>query len=477
MPGSSFDFIVVGGGHNGIVAASILRAAGASVLLVTGPRLGGLAGPSHKGLLGPAYSVGLMPSQIARLLSIDPAGWLVTPEPSWVVVEGGEVVFRWWSSRERLLGEFKAHGAGDEGERVISIIDSWRRCAPRILYSLDPPSIDDAAAAAEECGGPELGDAVARPAHKGLLAGLGWLSGLLAYPALLEEPGYSVLYFNLSRGVWGQIRGGEPPAEALASAARRLGVSEARGPARIIVRGGRAAAVRLPGGRVVEARRGVVFAGHIACLAEYVEGEGPWREELESVSRRALSASSRAGGPARFNAILSAPPRPPAEGSGGAPIVEVWGPGYWGEAVYPTLHGAPGPHYVAFTGYPGSPGTLRALLEDLGVDPDSVEAVEDLGPLAQEAEHCNPGGHPNHLPMTRGYILDRRPAEGWAGYKTSVEGLYHASASSHPGGQITGIPGFNAARRILLDIGVKPWPALEAAVREPFRSVAEEAVV
>ncbi len=474
MPGASYDFIVVGGGHNGLVAASILAMAGARVL-VAAPRLGGLAGPSASGSLGPAYSVGLFPESLSRLLGVDPAEWLEVPEPSWLVVEGGEVVFRWWGERSRLEAEFREAGAGDEGARLLGMLDLWRRCAaPLLLYSLDPPSLDEAAALVSERCGEELGEAVARRASEVLLPGSPWLQGLLAYPILLDEPGYSTLYLNSSMGVWGlpreHWRGSVSPLEAVA---RRLGVDFYRGWAWVVVKDGRAAAARLSDGRLVEARKGVVYAGHIACLSEYVEGEGPWRGEVEEASRRALSAATRIEGPARFNAHLSSRPEPPARGERGQPIVEVWGGGYWGEAVYMEKPG--GGWYVAFTGYPGSPGSLRRLLEDLGVEPESVERLEDLGPLAQEAEHCNPGGRPNHIPLTKDYILSKRPMEGWAGYKTSVEGLYHASASSHPGGQVTGIPGYNAARRILRDLGIKAPPELEKPSRQPFRGVAEAA--
>lgn len=44
-----------------------------------------------------------------------------------------------------------------------------------------------------------------------------------------------------------------------------------------------------------------------------------------------------------------------------------------------------------------------------------------------------------------------RPIPGYARYRTPVEGLYLCGAGSHPGGGVTGLPGSNAAREILLD--------------------------
>jgi len=42
-----------------------------------------------------------------------------------------------------------------------------------------------------------------------------------------------------------------------------------------------------------------------------------------------------------------------------------------------------------------------------------------------------------------------RPLPGWAQYRTPVEGLYLCGAGTHPGGGVTGAPGYNAARTIL----------------------------
>jgi len=42
---------------------------------------------------------------------------------------------------------------------------------------------------------------------------------------------------------------------------------------------------------------------------------------------------------------------------------------------------------------------------------------------------------------------------GWARYATPVPGLYLCGAGAHPGGGVTGAPGYNAARRVLADLG------------------------
>jgi phytoene dehydrogenase-like protein len=42
-----------------------------------------------------------------------------------------------------------------------------------------------------------------------------------------------------------------------------------------------------------------------------------------------------------------------------------------------------------------------------------------------------------------------RPLPGWAHYKTPIDNLYLCGAGTHPGGGVTGAPGYNAAHMIL----------------------------
>jgi phytoene dehydrogenase-like protein len=58
-----------------------------------------------------------------------------------------------------------------------------------------------------------------------------------------------------------------------------------------------------------------------------------------------------------------------------------------------------------------------------------------------------------------------RPFAGAGNYRTHLPGLYLCGASSHPGGNITGLPAYNAAQVILADLGLAPdWmPAPIAA--------------
>jgi phytoene dehydrogenase-like protein len=71
--------------------------------------------------------------------------------------------------------------------------------------------------------------------------------------------------------------------------------------------------------------------------------------------------------------------------------------------------------------------------------------------------------------FTNGQIGFNRPFPGAGGYRTHVPGLYLCGSSSHPGGNITGLPGYNAAQVILSDLGITAdW--MPAAVDRPRQS-------
>ena len=78
-----------------------------------------------------------------------------------------------------------------------------------------------------------------------------------------------------------------------------------------------------------------------------------------------------------------------------------------------------------------------------------IIAREILTPVDIEREYKVTGGHWHHGEMSIGQSFMMRPVHGAAQYDTPIEGLFLCGAAAHPGGGITGIPGHNAAKRIL----------------------------
>ncbi|MBE7474869.1 MAG: amine oxidase [Anaerolineae bacterium] len=84
----------------------------------------------------------------------------------------------------------------------------------------------------------------------------------------------------------------------------------------------------------------------------------------------------------------------------------------------------------------------------------SILHSQVLTPLDLEQIYGLPEGNPHHGEMTLDQFLYMRPVPGYAQYRAPIEGLYLCGAGTHPGGGVTGLPGYNAAREILKDWGI-----------------------
>ena len=84
--------------------------------------------------------------------------------------------------------------------------------------------------------------------------------------------------------------------------------------------------------------------------------------------------------------------------------------------------------------------------------PDMKIAKEKLiTPNQMEEKYNINGGHWHHGDLEIDQLLMMRPFYGSAQYSTPINGLYLCSAGTHPGGGITGINGQNAAKKIIED--------------------------
>lgn len=142
-----------------------------------------------------------------------------------------------------------------------------------------------------------------------------------------------------------------------------------------------------------------------------------------------------------------------------APVLEITIP----SLADPSL--APGGHHVMSVSASFAPYTLKnnqhnhsrifadkvvSLIEDYAPGfRAQIVASEVLTPRDIEREFNVTGGHWHHGEMTIDQSFMMRPVHGTAQYDTPIEGLFLCGAAAHPGGGITGIPGRNAAKRIL----------------------------
>jgi len=115
---------------------------------------------------------------------------------------------------------------------------------------------------------------------------------------------------------------------------------------------------------------------------------------------------------------------------------------------------------VAFTPYAlkagwenAKDGLLKAVLAQLSEHVHDLDALilhrEILTPADIESRYHAVAGHWHHgeLSLHQSFML--RPLYGAAQYDTPIKRLFLCGAGCHPGGGLTGLPGRNAARRII----------------------------
>jgi len=88
----------------------------------------------------------------------------------------------------------------------------------------------------------------------------------------------------------------------------------------------------------------------------------------------------------------------------------------------------------------------------------SVLGYKALSPLDLEREYGLVGGDIFHGSLGLDQLFSARPILGQGNYRGALKGLYLCGSGTHPGGGVTGLPGRNAAREILIDRKRKPRP-------------------
>jgi phytoene dehydrogenase-like protein len=294
------------------------------------------------------------------------------------------------------------------------------------------------------------------------------------------------------QGFYGHVMGGMGAiTQAMASACRELGVELRTGApvARIDVRNGETRGVVLEDGTEIAARL-------------VLSNADPKRTFLGLCEAQALSEEFRASirgikmdGPcAKVNLVLSEEPRVrgmPKDASParralftlvpslefaercydaakhGAIPEELWVDCVVASNVDPDLC-PPGRHvmtcFVQYVPYRLREGTWdekRELLGDRVLKmigeyapnvPGAVVARQVLTPLDLERIYGLTEGNIFHGDLSLDQLFFMRPVAGWSQYRTPVAGLYLCGAGAHPGGGVTGAPGYNAARQALRDL-------------------------
>jgi phytoene dehydrogenase-like protein len=507
-----FDAVVVGGGHNGLVAATYLARGGLKALVLERRDLVGGACVTEE--LFPGYRVSscsyichLLQETVIRDLDLPRHGFEVyTLEPARFhpFPDGRHLVV--WDDHERTAAEIERYSKRDAAAypRWMAL---WERAAALLHpYFLAPaPTLGELAVRVR--GTPDealLETLLVRPmwdlVHEHFESDVMRAHALNAQDvgdprAAGSALAYAYIKVNLrsAPGTVGIVKGGMGGiTKAMARAAAEAGVTVRTGVevARVAVRSGRATGVVLADGSAITADVVVSNADPKRTLLGLVPADalpGEFRDQVAGLSTRAaylkfhaalrelpdFSAYLGPGFDPRYLAQVKICPstdaflaawqdaqaaRPPR-----APLMEVQIP-----SVYdPTL--APSGHHVVSIWALWAPvrlagGTWDAHRQEMGermIDlltgyaPNFRRALVDwmlLTPPDIEARVGLTDGNIRHLDMVPAQLFSRRPLPGWAHYRTPLPGLYLCGAGTHPGGEVTGAPGHNAARAILQDL-------------------------
>jgi phytoene dehydrogenase-like protein len=523
-----YDAILIGGGHNSLVAAAYLGKAGYKVLVLERRTVLGGAAASEELIPGylcdsGAFDAGLFLPEIAADLDLERYGleWIEGPALVFAPLPGGDWLTL-WRDPSRTQAEIARFSASDaekypdfirQVSRLAGVLDSMRR--------LTPPRLPDyrygellpwlrTALELRRLGDREMMEFMRvlpmpvaeyldewfdTPALKGALGSTGVTGSLLgprgsgsALMLLYQAMGAANGEPRASRFIRGGM--GRLP-DALASAARARGaeICTGLGVSRILLEGGTAIGVQLESGekvlgkavisganprhtffelvgaphleiRFVRDVKNIRFRGSLARVTLALDGLPPFQGLDGSQSKAAEQLSGhilicpdldyleRAYDDAKYGQLSA------------EPYLDTRLPTILDPSLAP-----PGKHLmqvnVQYAPFHLAEGDWDSKAESLGEKVISIlerhapglrrliTAVHIQTPLDLERRLGLPEGDIYHGQMGLDQLLVLRPVPGSARYRTPVEQLFLCGAGSHPGGGVTGAPGYNAAREVI----------------------------
>ncbi|MBS1677079.1 MAG: NAD(P)/FAD-dependent oxidoreductase [Actinobacteria bacterium] len=523
---SNSDVVIIGSGHNALIAAAYLGLAGLSVTLLEEREVPGGATVTEE-LTGPGYLQDTCASthallQVNPVISHDELGLVANglryAEPEQIMVvhcnDGATVTM---SRNVDVTAAELARFSEADADAFRQVVADWDEvlglylqtiAAPPGVTSEPSPAVAKLASLLRSTAAELMRDRFEDEHSRALLS---WLAGVSLQP--FQNPGTAMALTSVagmfSRFSWPVAVGGSGAlVEALVAVVEGNGgrLLCGRRVDRIIVEHGRAVAVSTADGERFGAARAVVSSANAVDLPDLL-GPGCLPPEFDRLSRWQTGASilvmhlaleqiptyetaagrtpvvigsfgspdgmsaqfrdvveGRLSGDDRMMTAMCSSLIDPTRAPAGCATMKITTP-----APY-LLHGDATNWDREKEGYADRLLGVYASKTD-GYEPGSEVARAVHSPLDMERRNRNlRGGSTTAGDMIADQMGPNRPVPGWAGYRMPVEGLYQTGATTHPGGMVTGFPGRNAARVVLEDLGFDPseWmqpPSLAALTR------------
>ncbi len=514
--GAEADVVVIGAGHNGLVCAGYLAAAGLRVVVLEArDQPGGNTATEELTLPGFAHDtcssahvliqgnpllrddeLGLLARYGLEYLRTDPA--VVLPQP-----DGDTLVMH----RDLdATAEELAHWSPEDARGFRQMMAEWSSGLAAVhgrWGSALPLGVDDAArqyvALRERSAWDVVHERFSHPVVRSFVL---WLAGATIQDVRRRGTGVlpsSIASGRLTHG-WTTPLGGSQalPRALVRQLADHGGSVVCSAPvAAVEVRGGRARAVVTEDGRRFTASQAVVSSAHLAELGRLVTGE-PAPADLAEARERwrpglsvfAVHAALRGNlsFPTRTGAVISSAAaglgstagvdrQLRAFARGEADAQDPWLLVVNQTAVDPSRapEGAGTFKILTIAPYERADGrswqdakdeyadSLISLvrLRSGGIEEADLLAVRAESPVdvAAHNPHNLAGScHGGEFLLASGAVVP-----GWLSYQTSVDRLFVTGATTHPGGSVSGRPGRNAARTVLTALGLDPSRVMSSA--------------
>lgn len=518
----TYDGILLGAGHNALVLQAYLGRAGLKTVCLERNAApgGGLVTEEHGGFRHNTHSffhraITSMPWY--RDLGLERLGAkYLEPELNVALVQADGNVLEWWTDFDKTAASFERYSAKD-----ARALRRWRDDFVPVLEKIAgpesrrpplPPAERRAALEKTREGRLLLETSALSPQafvlrefeHPAIQAGLLFFNGLREVDLRCEGFGHHIPMLLAASGKAQMCVGGSQGlARALAAAVRESGgeIRCGAAPRRILVENGRAAGVETAEGERILARQFVASSlnPQQTFLELMDERHVPreWREKAAAfkynllaplfglyldLAERPVYAAEREF-PQLSRALMvilgleryaQFPQIVEAHEKGGIPPTVMWGST---PTVFDPSQAPPGRHAAfmweklpyrlrgdAANWEAEKPKHGRRMLSHWARYAPNLEGavLDSFARSAVDTERTLPNMREGDLlvgSFSHGQTGYHRPFPGAGHYRGHVPGLYLCGSSCHPGGNVTGLPGYNCAQVLCADLGLAPGRA------------------